>query len=284
VAILREIEKTDHAIRRQHAEHHLDRPILEVRDLSVHYPGGDALSGVSFTVPRAMRLAVVGSNGAGKSTLLKVIAGVITPSQGTVQVFGEEPGAHICIGYVPQRSQVDWNFPVSVRDVVMMGRASKLGLLRRPSRADWEIVDQALSVVNLNALAKRQISELSGGQQQRMFIARTLAQEAELMLMDEPLTGLDVSAREDLLHIFDLMRERRVTVLVALHDLNLAAERFDAILLLKHRLLGMGSPEQVFTPANLAEAYGDRHSHEYSMDNNLPMDDACCASEDHDHA
>jgi manganese/iron transport system ATP-binding protein len=239
---------------------------------------------VSFSVPRAMRLAVLGSNGAGKSTLLKVIAGVLAPSRGSVQVFGEEPGDHICIGYVPQRSQVDWNFPVSVRDVVMMGRASKLGLLRRPSSADWQAVDQALSVVDLSGLARRQISELSGGQQQRMFIARALAQEAELMLMDEPLTGLDVRAQEDLLHILDLMREHRVTVLVALHDLKLAAERFEAILLLKHRLLGMGTPEQVFTPENLAEAYGSRHDHSGALTSWMPVDDTCCIDGDDDHA
>lgn len=259
MAFLREIEKTDHAIRHQYATHHSDQPILRVSNLSVDYESGPALQDISFVLPRAIRLAVLGPNGAGKSTLLKVIAGILAPTHGEVEVFGETPGEHICIAYVPQRSQVDWNFPLSVRDVVMMGRIGKLGLIRRPGRADRQIVDQALGEVALLDLADRQIGELSGGQQQRMFIARALAQEAEIMLMDEPLTGLDVNAQEDILTILDHLRDRRVTVMVALHDLELAAAHFDSVMLLNHRLIGLGSPAEVFTHAALDEAYGSHH-------------------------
>jgi manganese/iron transport system ATP-binding protein len=224
---------------------------------------------------------VLGPNGAGKSTLLKVIAGVLPQTKGIVEVFGEAPGGHICIAYVPQRSQVDWNFPVSVRDVVMMGRIGKLGLLRRPGRADREAVHQALEVVKMSNLAGRQISELSGGQQQRMFIARALAQEAELMLMDEPLTGLDTTSQEDIFGILDTLRENRVTVLVALHDLKLAAERFDQVMLLNHRLIGLGAPDAVFTNEHLANAYGRQRV--TSPANWLEMDDACCGEDGHTH-
>ncbi len=286
MAFIKEIERTEHSLRRQHAPHHSDEPILRVTNLTVRYDSGEALSDISFELARATRLAVLGPNGAGKSTLLKVIAGVLAPTWGEIQVFGEDPDEHICIAYVPQRSQVDWNFPVSVRDVVMMGRIGKLGLLRRPGRADWEMVDQALKEVNLGDLARRQINELSGGQQQRMFIARALAQEAEIVLMDEPLTGLDVNSQQDILRILDALRERRVTVLVALHDLKLAAEHFDLVLLLNHELVGLGTPAEVFNDARLAQAYG---SHRIPRDlvtgNNLwlAMDDGCCTDEDHSH-
>jgi len=287
MALFDEFERTEHSILRQYAPHHKGEPILKVTDLSVEYESGAALKDISFQLPRALRLAILGPNGAGKSTLLKVIAGVLSPSYGKVEVFGEKPDEHICIAYVPQRNQVDWNFPVSVRDVVMMGRIGKLGLLRRPKHIDWEFVEQSLEVVNLKDLAKRQISELSGGQQQRMFIARALAQEAELMLMDEPLTGLDISAQEDILHILDDLRENRVTVLVALHDLKLASEHFEAVLLLNHQLVGMGSPDEVFTTENLIQAYG---SHRVPQGRVIEkstwaaLDDTCCSEGDHSHA
>jgi manganese/iron transport system ATP-binding protein len=281
MALLEEIEKTNQSIRHHYAAHDQGAPILRVADLWVGYDAGRALEGISFEVPRAMQLAIVGPNGAGKSTLIKTIAGIIPPARGTVKIFGKDPGQHICVAYVPQRSQVDWNFPVSVRDVVMMGRIGKLGLLRRPKRADWEAVEQALETVNLPDLAHRQIGELSGGQQQRMFLARALAQEAELALMDEPLTGLDLNAQQDILTILSLLRDRNVTVLVALHDLKLAAERFDAVMLLNHRLIGIGSPAEAFSPANLAEAYGA-----FRVSSGGPwlaVDDDCCGEEEGRH-
>jgi manganese/iron transport system ATP-binding protein len=278
--LLKEFRRTDQAIKRKYAPHDKNAPILHIKDLAVHYGTGSALENISFEVPRAISLAIVGPNGAGKSTLIKVIAGLIPSSGGEVTVFGQEPGGHICIAYVPQRSQVDWHFPVSVRDVVMMGRIGKLGLLRHPTRHDWEIVDHALKVVNMTSQSKRQISELSGGQQQRMFIARALAQEAELMLMDEPLTGLDTGSQNDILDIIGYLRGQGVTILVALHDLKLAAERFDAVLLLNHRLIGIGAPRIVFSNENLVLAYGlNRVANQMEW---MTVDDGCCGDE-HDH-
>ncbi len=286
MALIKEFEQANNAMRRQHADHHSSAPIIRATGLTVQYESGPALDEVSFELARAVRLGVLGPNGAGKSTLLKVIAGVLQPSAGKVEIFGEAPGEHICIAYVPQRSQVDWNFPVSVRDVVMMGRIGKLGLLRRASKADWNAVDTALDTVNLLPLARRQISELSGGQQQRMFIARALAQEAELMLMDEPLTGLDVRSQEELLGILESLRERRVTVLVALHDLKMAAEHFEAVMLLNRHLVGLGSPQEVFSTERLIDAYGVHRvagTIGNSERNWVQLDDACCGEEGHHH-
>jgi manganese/iron transport system ATP-binding protein len=234
------------------------------------------LDNVSFQLHHGERVAVVGPNGAGKSTLFKAIAGVLKPISGEIKVYGHGPGGHICIAYLSQRSQVDWSFPVTVSDVVMMGRIGKLGLLRWPKHRDWEIVRQALVDVGLEELANRQIGELSGGQQQRMFIARALAQEAELMLMDEPLTGLDIGSQESIFTFLDDLQSRGVTVMVATHDLDLAARRFDRVMLLNQRMLGFGVPEQVFTPEQLMSAYGG-HIHLVETDDQLlVVADTCC--------
>ncbi|MFN8457741.1 MAG: metal ABC transporter ATP-binding protein [Anaerolineae bacterium] len=238
--------------------HDINQPILELRNVSVRFHDTVALDNISFTLHRGERVALVGPNGAGKSTLFNVISGVLTPWQGQVKVSGSQPGQHICIAYVPQRSHVDWKFPVNVADVVMMGRVSKMGLFRWPSHKDWQIAHSALELVGMEHLAKRQIGELSGGQQQRVFIARALAQEAELMLMDEPLNGLDVKSQEDIFAILEELRRRQVTIIIATHDLNLAAERFDRLMLLNQQLIGFGRASEVFTPALLNQAYRGR--------------------------
>ena len=282
MTLLDEFRKTNYLIKHHHP-HEAGAPILRATGLSVRYASGFALEDISFELKVRERLAVVGPNGAGKSTLFKVIAGVLTPTAGQVHIYGHDPEGHICIAYVPQRSQVDWDFPVSVADVVMMGRIGKLRLFRQPKAQDWDIVNHSLEVVGLAHLSKRQISELSGGQQQRMFIARAFAQEAELMLMDEPLTGLDITSQEDIFHILEELRERDVTVLVALHDLKMAAERFDRVMLLNHRLLGLGRPDEVFTPERLVSAYGG-HLHLVSTEEGaLALGDACCDDGVHVH-
>jgi manganese/iron transport system ATP-binding protein len=259
-----------------HVTHQADSPSLFANGLSVQYDGRMALEDVSFRVEPGERVAIVGPNGAGKSTLFKVIAGIISPKSGELRIYGEGPGGHICIAYVPQRTQVDWNFPVTVADVVMMGRIGRLGLFRWPKRRDWEFVRQCLAEVGLSGLASRQINELSGGQQQRMFIARALAQEAELLLMDEPLSGLDFTSQESIYDILDALRARRVTVLVATHDLDQAAERFDRVMLLNRRLLGIGRPEEVFSPERLVEAYGG-HLHLVKQGlETIALADTCC--------
>ena len=263
-----------------HAHHRTDQPILNVQNLSVRYDGRVALDDVTFHLHAGERVAVVGPNGAGKSTLFKVVAGVLTPSEGTVTISGSGPATHVCIGYVPQRSNVDWNFPVSVADVVMMGRSAVMGALRWPTVRDWDFVRGALDTVEMSDLAKRQIGELSGGQQQRMFIARALAQEAELMLMDEPLTGLDVPSQEGILTLLDKLQKQKVTVMVATHDLDQAGKYFDRVMLLNRKLIGFGKSEEILKPQRLMQAYGDRLRMVDANGNLIAMDDTCCDDED----
>jgi manganese/iron transport system ATP-binding protein len=241
-----------------HTHHELNKPILDVSNIAVRYNGRVALEEITFHLHGGERIAVVGPNGAGKSTLFKVVSGVLQPNAGEVTIFGSRPRGHVCIAYIPQRSQVDWNFPVSVADAVMMGRSAKLGLLNWPHKSDWEYVQHALEIVELADLAERQIGQLSGGQQQRMFIARALAQEAELMLMDEPLSGLDTPSQEGLLNLLDTLRDQHVTVMVATHDLDQAARHFDRILLLNHRIIAFDVPQNVLHTDHLLQAYGGR--------------------------
>lgn len=251
-------------------------PIIRVRDLCVNYEKTIALYNVSFEIQRGDRVAVVGPNGAGKTTLFKVIAGVERASAGSVEIFGNEPEGHICIGYVPQRSQIDWNFPVNASDMVMMGRVSKIGLLRPPRREDREHVRRALEQVGLSDLAKRRINQLSGGQQQRIFIARALAQEAELLLLDEPFMGLDAAAQQSIFEILQRLGERGVTILVSLHDLNIASKRFAKVMLLRSRMLGFGAAANVITAENLIAAYGGHLHMITTEDGTLTVSDTHC--------
>jgi manganese/iron transport system ATP-binding protein len=260
--------------------HDLNQPILKLRDVSVRFNGTLALDDISFQLQRGERVAIIGPNGAGKSTLFNVISGVLSPTRGKVKIYGHRPGQHICIAYVPQRSQADWKFPVNVADVVMMGRVGRLGLFRWPKRKDWEEVHRSLELVEMDDLAERQIGELSGGQQQRVFIARALAQEAELMLMDEPLTGLDVKSQEDIFAILDKLRQHNVTILVATHDLNLAAERFDRLMLLNQQLLGFGQAKEVFTPDLLNQAYSGHMRLIETANGTMFISDTCCGGGD----
>jgi manganese/iron transport system ATP-binding protein len=264
-----------------HTNHQTNQPILDVSHLTVRYNGHVALEDITFHLHEGERIAIVGPNGAGKSTLIKAIAGVLQPNSGEVNIYGSRPRKHVCIGYIPQRSQVDWNFPLSVADVVMMGRSAKLGPLNWPHQKDWDFVNHSLETVELSDLATRQIGQLSGGQQQRMFIARALAQEAELMVMDEPLTGLDVPSQEGLLNVLDRLKREKVTVMVATHNLDQAASHFDRILLLNHRLVAFGDPSEVLHTDNLLQAYGGRLK---PVDGQtiLNMDD-CCDEGEHDH-
>ncbi|HUE98601.1 MAG TPA: metal ABC transporter ATP-binding protein [Anaerolineales bacterium] len=256
-----------------HIHHQPNEPILDVQHITIRYNGRVALDDITFHLHEGERIAVVGPNGAGKSTLFKVIAGVLQPSAGEVNIFGSRPRGHVCIAYIPQRSQVDWNFPVSVADVVMMGRSAKLGLLNWPRKTDWDYVQRALETVELSDLAARRISQLSGGQQQRMFIARALAQEAELMLMDEPLSGLDTPAQEGLLNLLDTLRNQNVTVMLATHDLDQAARHFDRIMLLNHRIIAFDVPQNVMHTDHLLQAYGGRLK--IDPGGTLLMDDCC---------
>ena len=267
---------------RHHAPHQPGTPILSVSGLTVRYNGHAALDDVTFDLRPGEQVAVVGPNGAGKSTLLKAVAGVLAPTAGAVTVYGHGPGGHICIAYVPQRTAVDWQFPVTVRDVVLMGRIGQLGLLRQPGKRDHAQVQACLELVGIADLANRQINELSGGQQQRMFIARALAQQAELMLMDEPLTGLDVPSQEGIFQLLRDLRAHGVTIMLSTHDLAQAAQYFDRVMLLNQRLLNFGTPDEVFTEAALMAAYGG-HLHLLPVDGGvLAVGDTCCEG-DHPH-
>jgi ABC-type Mn2+/Zn2+ transport system ATPase subunit len=266
-----------------HHHHEDDQPILDIRKLSARYNGGLALEEITFHLHAGERVAVVGPNGAGKSTLFKVVAGVLQPASGVVKIFGSRPRKHVCIAYIPQRSQVDWNFPVSVSDVVMMGRIAKLGPFGWPRKNDWDFVHHALETVNLSELSKRQIGELSGGQQQRMFIARALAQEAELMLMDEPLTGLDSPSQDRILALLDTLQQQNVTVMVATHDLEQASQFFDRIMLLNQRMISFGSADIVLQADNLLRAY-EGQVHTVEGEQVLTVDDCCGDGDEHTDA
>lgn len=250
--------------------------LLRVSDLTLRYESGPALDAVSFALARGEQVGLVGPNGAGKSTLFKVIAGLLTPDSGRIQRLDGASAARLTIAYIPQRSHVDWHFPATVADVVLMGRTGKLGLFRRPGPRDREVVQHALELVNLSGLERRQIGQLSGGQQQRMFLARALAQEADLMLLDEPLTGLDANAQEDIFRVLARLRERQVTVLFALHDLKVAAQRFERVMLLNRRLIGFGLPDDVFTPQRLMAAYGSHLHLTLTEEGVLAVGDTCC--------
>jgi manganese/iron transport system ATP-binding protein len=249
---------------------------LELEHLAVRYGGGMGLEDVSCAIAAGEQVAVVGPNGAGKSTLLKSIAGLLRPDASSLRYFGAAVAPPGLIAYMPQRSQVDWRFPASVRDVVMMGRVGRVGLFRRPGPRDRALVAEALDLVHMGHLAHRQISELSGGQQQRVFLARALAQEARILLMDEPLNGLDIGSQDALFQTLRELRGREVTVLVALHDLQLAARHFDRVMLLNRRLVGFGAAGEVFTPPRLLEAYGSHLHLAVTRDGILTLADTCC--------
>jgi ABC-type Mn2+/Zn2+ transport system ATPase subunit len=236
----------------------LEKPArLDLEEVSVSYDGEAVLCDVSFQVAHGARVAVVGPNGAGKSTLFKALVGLLPVARGRMLIHGLPLGAHQdCVAYVPQREEVDWHFPVTVADVVMMGRYGRLGWMRRPRAGDRDAVTRCMRQLGMSDLAGRAIGELSGGQQQRVFLARALAQEPHILLMDEPFTGVDVATQEVVLVLLEELRARGVTVMLSTHDLNLAAARFEQVLLLNRRLVSCGPPATVLTPPNITAAFG----------------------------
>lgn len=234
------------------------RPVVSVAALWAGYDGNVALEDVSFDLPAGALVGLAGPNGSGKSTLLKTLLGLLRPWRGRVEIFGQPIDAvRSSVGYAPQAELVDWDFPVTVGDVAMMGRYGRIGLLRRPGAADHAAVARALELVGLTELRDRQIGELSGGQQRRMLIARALAAEAALLLLDEPMVGLDATTQHDLLSLFERLREEGKTLIVATHDLSCVAACFDLTLLLNRRLVAFGAPNDIFTPELLSEAYAE---------------------------
>jgi len=249
---------------------------LELENVTVSYNGHPALQEVSFQVPHGAQVAVVGANGAGKSTLFKALVGLLHVRTGRILIHGMPLGSHRdCVAYVPQREDVEWRFPVSVEDVVMMGRFRRLGWLKRPSQEDRAVVASSLEQMGIASLAKRPIGDLSGGQQQRAFLARALAQEPHILLMDEPFTGIDIATQEATLELLAQLKTQQVTIMISTHDLSLAAQHFDLVLLLHQRVVAFGTPTQVFTAQALSEAFGGQV---LVLENGAVVVDDCCNS------
>jgi manganese/zinc/iron transport system ATP- binding protein len=232
---------------------------LEIHDLTVAYNKKPVLWGIDLVVPRGKLVGIVGPNGAGKSTLIKAVMGLLPHLSGWVKIFGESYQKNLRrVGYVPQRESVDWDFPVSVLDVVLMGRYGHLGLINRPKKHDYDIARECLEKVKMLPFSNRQISNLSGGQQQRVFLARALAQESDLYLMDEPFAGVDAATESAIVVLLQELREKGKTLLVVHHDLTTAKSYFDALILLNMRLVAFGATDKVFTQDLLQKTYGGR--------------------------
>ncbi|MCY4170401.1 MAG: metal ABC transporter ATP-binding protein [Bacteroidetes bacterium] len=232
---------------------------VEVRDLTVAYRENPVLWDVDLDVMPGTLMAIVGPNGAGKTTLIKAILGLIKPAAGRIRILGK-PYQKVAssVGYVPQRGSVDWDFPTSVMDVVLMGLYGRLGWIRRPGQSEHQVAISALKKVEMDDYSDRQISQLSGGQQQRVFLARALVQDADVYLMDEPLQGVDATTEHAIIEILHSLRSSGKTVLVVHHDLQTVTSYFDEVLLLNIRRIVSGPVSEVFTDENLRHTYGGR--------------------------
>jgi manganese/zinc/iron transport system ATP- binding protein len=232
---------------------------LEITDLTVAYSDKPVLWDVDLALPPGTLLAIVGPNGAGKTTLIKATLGLVRPAAGQTLIYGRPYAEQRrLVGYVPQRGSVDWDFPTSVLDVVMMGRYGSLGWLRRPGAGERKLALAALEKVRMAEFADRQISQLSGGQQQRVFLARALVQDAQIYFMDEPFQGVDAVTERSIVNILREMRAAGKTVVVVHHDLQTVAEYFDWVALINVRRIAAGPVGEVFTEANLRATYGGR--------------------------
>jgi ABC-type Mn2+/Zn2+ transport system ATPase subunit len=233
---------------------------IHLDGMSVGYSGDKAaLIDVNLDISRGVRLAVLGPNGAGKSTLLKAIMGMLPLRSGHVLIHGEPPRQRDThVAYVPQHEAIDLRFPVNVRDVVMMGRYGRIGWLKRPGRVDHAAVADAMQQIGIVDLAERPIGDLSGGQRQRAFLARALAQQADILLLDEPFTGVDAATEEAIYALLDDLKSKDITVLLATHDLDKALSRFDDLLLVNGTVIACGCAEDVFKPDVLRRAFGSQ--------------------------
>jgi manganese/zinc/iron transport system ATP- binding protein len=234
---------------------------LVVKHINMRYHHNPVLTDVSFSIPEGKTIAIVGPNGAGKSTLLKGIMGLEPVMSGEALFFGDSlTKKRLAVAYVPQREESDWDFPINVMDVVLMGRHGQLKFWQRPTKADVSIAEQALERVSMLDFKTRQISELSGGQQQRVFLARALAQQASLYLMDEPFAGVDVTTEKAIINLFAELKAKNKTIVCVHHDLNTVGEYFDWVILINARLIAVGPAEEVLTVENLNKTYSGRLS------------------------
>ena len=233
---------------------------ISAQDVTVTYRNGHtALWNSSFEIPRGTITALVGVNGAGKSTLFKAIMGFVPASKGSIKILGQDVSAALAknlIAYVPQSEEVDWTFPVLVEDVVMMGRYGHMGFFRQPKKVDHDAVNEALYRVNMQEFRTRQIGELSGGQRKRVFLARSLAQDGQVILLDEPFTGVDVKTEEQIISLLRELRDEGRVMLVSTHNLGSVPEFCDRTVLVKGTVLSHGPTETTFTRENLEEAFG----------------------------
>jgi manganese/zinc/iron transport system ATP- binding protein len=234
-------------------------PLLDIHDVTVAYHRRPVLWDVDLTINEPQLAAVCGPNGAGKSTLIKAALGLVPMASGQVQVFGQPVSAvRKRIGYVPQRESVDWDFPVSVLDVVLMGTYGQLGWIRRPGKVERQWARQCLEKVGLGSYERQQIGQLSGGQQQRVFLARALAQKSDIYFMDEPMAGVDASTERTIFQVLRDLRSEGKTIIAVHHDLRTVPQYFDYVVLLNVRLVAAGPTAVAFTPENLRKTYGGR--------------------------
>ncbi|MCJ0932661.1 metal ABC transporter ATP-binding protein [Virgibacillus halodenitrificans] len=229
---------------------------ISVDQLHVSYYGKEAVRDVSFSIMPGSLVGIIGPNGAGKSTLLKAVLGLIPSDNGIVKVRGGEVKlARKKLAYVPQRSNIDWDFPISVIDTVLIGTYPKLKIFKRPKKEDKKLAMECLEKVGMAEFKNRQIGELSGGQQQRVFLARALAQQAEIFFLDEPFVGIDISSEETIIKVLKELRDQGKTILVVHHDLSKANDYFQQLILLNQELIKFGNVDEVMTPETISRAY-----------------------------
>jgi len=234
---------------------------VEVKNLRVSYFGNEALNKIDFTISEGTLVGIIGPNGAGKSTLLKALLNLIPKDSGEISLLGSGlKEVRKRIAYVPQRSAIDWDFPITVRETVLLGTYPSIRVLKRPGRKEKELALKCLEKVDMLSFKNRQIGELSGGQQQRVFLARALAQQTDLFLLDEPFVGIDVASEEVIVRILKELRDEGKTIIVVHHDLSKAEKYFDELILLNKELISSGNVTDVFTPRNIAKAYGGQLS------------------------
>lgn len=237
--------------------HNPDKNVIDIKELNVSYNNHLVLDDVNLSLDAGMISGIVGPNGAGKSTLIKAIMGLVKINKGQIRLFRHHLNeVRYRVSYVPQRGSVDWNFPVSVFEAVLMGRYGKIGLFRRPGKADKQYAMHCLEKTGMAALKDRQIGKLSGGQQQKVFLARALAQDADLYFMDEPFAGVDASTENAIIELMKEMRQNGKTIVVVHHDLQTVKDYFDWLVLLNLKVIGSGPVHEVFSMDKLAETYG----------------------------
>ncbi len=235
------------------------KPVIDIQNLTVSYHRKPAIRSINLKLSERGIIGIIGPNGAGKSTLLKAILGLVPVDNGTIRVFGEPVfKVRNKISYVPQKEIIDWDFPVTVYDVVMMGRYAHLGVIERPGPSDRDIVDVAIDKVGMNEYKNQQIGNLSGGQQQRVFLARALAQGSDILLLDEPFVGVDASTERAIIDLMHSLNDEGKLVVVVNHDLGKVQEYFHYLIMINQRLIAYGPTREVFKPDLLSKTYGGR--------------------------